>query len=77
MGALQPHPPAAQGLRKEIDQMVQTQVERVMNNLNIIAAKILKWCAIWQKKPALKTPHWQSDSLSLRRNFPALSPFIS
>ena len=27
---------AAQGLRKEIDQMVQTQVERVMNNLNIV-----------------------------------------
>jgi BMFP domain-containing protein YqiC len=27
---------AAQSLRKEIDQMVQTQVERVMNNLNIV-----------------------------------------
>jgi len=27
---------AAQGLRKEIDQMVQTQVERVLNNLNIV-----------------------------------------
>ncbi len=27
---------AAQGLRKEIDQMVQTQVERVLNNLNVV-----------------------------------------
>ena len=27
---------AAQGVRKEIDQMVQTQVERVLNNLNIV-----------------------------------------
>ena len=35
MGALQPHPPAAQGQHKEIDQMMQTQVERVLNNLNI------------------------------------------
>jgi BMFP domain-containing protein YqiC len=27
---------AAQSLRKEIDQMVQTQVERVLNNLNVV-----------------------------------------
>ena len=27
---------AAQGVRKEIDQMVQTQVERVLHNLNIV-----------------------------------------
>jgi len=27
---------AAQGLRKEIDQMVQSQVERVLNNLNVV-----------------------------------------
>ena len=27
---------AAQSVRKEIDQMVQTQVERVLNNLNIV-----------------------------------------
>lgn len=27
---------AAQSLRKEVDQMVQTQVERVLNNLNIV-----------------------------------------
>ena len=27
---------AAQGVRKEIDTLVQTQVERVLNNLNIV-----------------------------------------
>ncbi len=27
---------AAQGVRKEIDSIVQTQVERVLNNLNIV-----------------------------------------
>ena len=27
---------AAQGLRKEIDTIVQTQVERILNNLNIV-----------------------------------------
>ena len=27
---------AAQGVRKEIDALVQTQVERVLNNLNIV-----------------------------------------
>ena len=27
---------AAQGVRKEIDTIVQTQVERVLNNLNIV-----------------------------------------
>ena len=27
---------AAQGMRKEIDHMVQTQVERVLNNLNVV-----------------------------------------
>lgn len=27
---------AAQGMRKEIDTLVQTQVERVLNNLNIV-----------------------------------------
>lgn len=27
---------AAQGLRKEIDSLVQAQVERVLNNLNIV-----------------------------------------
>ena len=27
---------AAQSLRKEIDQMVQSQVERVLNNLNVV-----------------------------------------
>ena len=27
---------AAQGMRKEIDQMVQTQVERVLNNLSVV-----------------------------------------
>ncbi len=27
---------AAQGVRKEIDTMVQSQVERVLNNLNIV-----------------------------------------
>ena len=27
---------AAQGVRKEIDSLVQTQVERVLNNLNVV-----------------------------------------
>ena len=27
---------AAQGLRKEIDTIVQTQVERILNNLNVV-----------------------------------------
>lgn len=27
---------AAQGLRKEVDGMVQTQVERVLNNINVV-----------------------------------------
>ncbi|MBG1230973.1 accessory factor UbiK family protein [Aestuariivirga litoralis] len=27
---------AAQGVRKEIDTLVQTQVERVLNNLNVV-----------------------------------------
>lgn len=27
---------AAQGLRKELDTLVQTQVERVLNNLNVV-----------------------------------------
>lgn len=27
---------AAQGLRKEVDSMVQSQVERVLNNINVV-----------------------------------------
>ncbi len=27
---------AAQGVRKEVDSLVQTQVERVLNNLNVV-----------------------------------------
>ena len=64
---------AAQGLRKEVDTMVQAQVERVLNNLELVKREELDVSATWRKRPAKRTRRWPSALPSWK---PGIRPLL-
>ena len=66
---------AAQGLRKEVDAMVQSQVERVLNNLELVKRENWTLSATWPARPARKTKPWPSALLNWSPSQPLRPPF--
>ena len=60
---------AAQGVRKEVDTLVQTQVERVLNNLNIVKREDFEVVKDMAEKARLENAKLEARIAELEKKF--------
>ena len=61
---------AAQGVRKEIDTIVQTQVERILNNLNIVKREDFEVVKDMAEKARLENTKLEARIAELEKKLP-------
>jgi hypothetical protein len=50
---------AAQGVRREIDTLVKSQVERVLNDMGVVKSRgASRSCATWRRRRGKRTNGW-------------------